>query len=75
MPLSEAPEGRRVTLVNLPADGPLRDRLRAMGIRPGATLEVLRRGSPGGILHLSCGVLEFMLRRDQAAQMAVSCRD
>jgi ferrous iron transport protein A len=43
-----------------------------MGLRPGATLEVLRRGRPGGILHLSCGVLEFMLRRDQAALISVS---
>ncbi len=72
MPLSDAPEGLRVRLESLPDDGPLSNRLLAMGIRPGAVLEVLRRGRPGGILHLSCGMLEFMLRRDQASRMEVS---
>ncbi len=72
MPLSEASEGLRVRLESLPDDGPLSNRLLAMGIRPGAILEVLRRGRPGGILHLSCGMLEFMLRRDQASRMEVS---
>jgi ferrous iron transport protein A len=72
LPLSEAREGLPVRLISLPADGPLSHRLLAMGLRPGATLEVLRRGRPGGILHLSCGVLEFMLRRDQAALISVS---
>jgi ferrous iron transport protein A len=75
MPLSEAREGLKVRLDSLPSDGPLAQRLLAMGIRPGATLEVLRRGRPGGILHLSCGMLEFMLRREQAAQIAVSHKD
>lgn len=42
-----------------------------MGVRPGAEIEVLRRGKPGGILHLSCGFLEFMLRHEHAAQMSV----
>jgi ferrous iron transport protein A len=72
MPLSEVPEGVKVRLESLPSEGPLAQRLLAMGIQPGATLEVLRRGRPGGLLHLSCGVLEFMLRRDQAARIAVT---
>jgi ferrous iron transport protein A len=75
MPLSEARDGVKVRLDSLPSDGPLAQRLLALGIRPGATLEVLRRGRPGGILHLSCGVLEFMLRREQAAQITVSHLD
>ena len=43
-----------------------------MGIQPGAELEVLRRGFPGGILHVACGLLEFMLRQDQAEDMKVA---
>jgi ferrous iron transport protein A len=35
-------------------------------------LDVLRRGRPGGILHLAHGMLEFMLRREHAEQMRVS---
>lgn len=44
----------------------------AMGVKPGVQLEVLRRGRPGGILHLACGALEFMLRREHAEQVVVS---
>jgi len=43
-----------------------------MGIRPGVEIEVLRRGQPGGILHLASGLLEFMLRQEQAAEMEVT---
>jgi ferrous iron transport protein A len=32
---------------------------------------VIRRGHPGGLLHLAHGVLEFMLREEHAAQMEV----
>jgi ferrous iron transport protein A len=31
----------------------------------------LRRGKPGGILHLASGMLEFMIRHEQAAEMDV----
>jgi ferrous iron transport protein A len=43
-----------------------------MGIQPGAEVEVLRRGFPGGLLHVACGMLEFMVRQDQAAEMKVA---
>jgi len=72
MPLSSVRDGGRVWVQSLPPQRVLRERLLAMGIRPGVELEVLRRGKPGGILHLACGVLEFMLRCDHAAQLQVS---
>lgn len=71
MPLSQAREGQRVLLRTLPRHPLVRQRLTAMGIRPGAQLEVIRRGRPGGLLHLAHGVLEFMLRQEHAAQMEV----
>jgi ferrous iron transport protein A len=40
-------------------------------VQPGAEIEVLRRGRPGGILHLACGFLEFMLRHEHAQEMEV----
>jgi ferrous iron transport protein A len=43
-----------------------------MGIRPGVEIEVIRRGKPGGILHLACGFLEFMLRHEHAEQITVA---
>ena len=70
--LSQAPEGSRVRVETLPAHPALKDRLLALGIRPGVRLDVLRRGRPGGLLHLAHGMLEFMLRREHADQMAVS---
>ncbi|MFM9088471.1 MAG: ferrous iron transport protein A [Cyanobium sp.] len=72
MPLSAARNGQRVRLDSLPNHTALQQRLHSMGIRPGSELEVLRRGVPGGILHVACGMLEFMLRQDQAREMQVT---
>ncbi len=69
--LSQAAAGSRVRLETLPSHPALKDRLLALGIRPGVRLDVLRRGRPGGILHLAHGMLEFMLRREHAEQMTV----
>ncbi len=70
--LSDATDGSRVRIESLPQHAALRSRLVAMGIRPGVELEVHRRGQPGGILHLGHGVMEFMLRREHAAQIAIT---
>lgn len=72
MPLSQAPVGSRVRIDHLPQSSGLRERLLALGIRPGVQLEVLRRGRPGGLLHLAHGIQEFMLRQEQAAHIRVS---
>ena len=72
MPLSAARKRQRLRVLSLPSHPALRQRLHSMGIQPGAELEVLRRGYPGGILHVACGLLEFMLRQDQAEEMTVA---
>jgi len=72
MPLSAARKGQRLRILSLPSHPALRQRLHSMGIQPGAEVQVLRRGFPGGILHLACGLLEFMLRQDQAEEMTVA---
>jgi ferrous iron transport protein A len=69
--LHEVPAGRRVRIVSLPSHPHLRERLKALGIRPGVVVQVVRRGRPGGILHLAHGPLEFMLRREHAAEIQV----
>lgn len=71
MPLSNVAQGTLVKLACLPADPVLGQRLRALGVQPGVEIEVLRRGKPGGILHLACGFLEFMLRHEHAREMEV----
>ncbi|MBW4529300.1 MAG: ferrous iron transport protein A [Aphanothece saxicola GSE-SYN-MK-01-06B] len=72
MPLSQVPEGARVWVNCLPLHPELHRRLLAMGVRPGVEIEVLRRGKPGGLLHLSSGLMDFMLRQEQAAEMEVT---
>lgn len=72
MTLKQVPVGARVTITCLPVHPELQRRLQAMGVRPGVEVEVLRRGRPGGILHLATGLLEFMLRDEQAAEMEVT---
>ena len=69
--LHEVPVGQRVRIVTLPSHPHLRERLKALGIRPGVVVDVVRRGRPGGILHLAHGPLEFMLRREHAAEIQV----
>ena len=71
MPLSQVPAGARVLITCLHTHPGLQRRLQAMGVRPGVEVEVLRRGKPGGLLHLASGLLEFMLRQEQAAEMEV----
>jgi ferrous iron transport protein A len=70
--LSQVQEGARVSINCLPMQPELQRRLLSMGVRPGVEIEVLRRGKPGGILHLATGLLEFMLRQEQAAEMEVT---
>jgi len=69
--LNDVPVGQRVRIASLPSDAVLRERLLALGIRPGVVVQVVRRGRPGGILHLAHGPLEIMLRSDQASEIAV----
>ena len=72
MPLSHVPVGSRVRIDHLPEGHGLRQRLLALGIHPGVQLELVRRGRPGGLLHLAHGLQEFMLRQEQAAGITVS---
>ena len=69
--LAQAPLGVVVVLRSLPADPALRERLRAMGVKPGVALQVVRRGFPGGLLQVRVGLLEFMLRRHDALGMEI----
>lgn len=72
MPLSQVPVGSQVRIEQLPEGPGLRERLLALGIYPGVRLELVRRGRPGGLLHLAHGIQEFMLRQHQAAGISVS---
>jgi ferrous iron transport protein A len=72
MPLSQVPVGSQVRIEQLPEGFGLREPLLALGIYAGVRLELVRRGRPGGLLHLAHGNQEFMLRQHQAAGIGVS---
>ncbi len=72
MPLGSVQQGQLVRIHSLPLQPALQRRLQAMGIQTGAPLEVLRRGQPGGILHVASGLVEFMIRHEQASQSEVT---
>ena len=61
--------GATATVRELEADGGLRQRLEALGLRPGQIVQVLRRGWWSGPLHVRVGMTELMLRRRDAARV------
>ena len=64
--------GATATVASLAAERGLRARLEALGLRPGQTVQVLRRGSWSGPLHIRVGMTELMLRRRDAACVALA---
>jgi ferrous iron transport protein A len=64
--------GGTATVVSLAAERGLRARLEALGLRPGQTVQVLRRGGWSGPLHIRVGMTELMLRRRDAACVALA---
>ncbi len=64
--------GRSATVVSLAAEAGLRARLEALGLRPGQSVQVLRRGWWSGPLHIRVGMTELMLRRRDAACVALA---
>ena len=64
--------GRSATVESLAAEDSLRARLEALGLRPGQSVQVLRRGWWSGPLHIRVGMTELMLRRRDAACVALA---
>lgn len=67
--LADLAPGQSATIGSLAADSGLGQRLAALGLRPGQRVELLRRASWGGPLHLRVGMTELMLRRRDAARV------
>lgn len=67
--------GQAARVVALGGESGLRHRLQALGLRPGQRVQVLRRAPWGGPIHLQVGMTELMLRRRDAARVAVAAAD
>jgi len=71
-PLLNLLPGDQATVAAIHADTGLRQRLAALGFRIGRRVEVIRKGSFAGPLHVRLGTTDVILRRKQAAQIEVS---
>jgi ferrous iron transport protein A len=70
-PLNELLPGDDATVAAVGGDAPLRQRLAALGLRPGRPLTLVRRGALKGPLHVRLGTTDVILRRRQAHAILV----
>jgi ferrous iron transport protein A len=70
--LADLAPGATATVSALTADAGLRQRLAALGLRQGQPVQMLRRGWWAGPLHIRVGMTELMLRRRDAARVALA---
>ena len=59
------------TIVAIHTDGPLHQRLLAMGFRTGKLIEVMRHASFSGPVQVRIGTTDILLRRSEAAKITV----
>ncbi|MEI6359015.1 MAG: FeoA family protein [Synechococcus sp. ELA619] len=69
--LSELAAGHSATISSLAVEPGLRHRLQALGLHRGQRVHLLRRGWWAGPMHLRVGMTELMLRRADAARVAI----
>ncbi|MCP9848526.1 FeoA family protein [Cyanobium sp. Morenito 9A2] len=69
--LAELAVGRPGTILSVAAAAGLTQRLSALGLSPGRNVQVLRRAWWSGPLHVRVGMTELMLRRSDAARIAI----
>ncbi len=70
-PLIDLLPGDDATVMAVNGDLPLRQRLAALGLRPGRPLRLIRRGALAGPLHLRLGTTDIILRRHHAHAIVV----
>jgi len=56
-------------IASIQADTDLSHRLMALGLRPGSTLQVLRKASFGGPMHVRVGTTEVIMRLNEAKRI------
>lgn len=66
--LTQFPAGTDLTVSHVAGDGPVANRLREIGMIPGARLRVVRQGSP---MIVQLGNSRFCLRGQEAALVKV----
>ena len=70
--LLEIPLGKCALIQAIDAGMVLRERMAALGLRPGREVRVLRRAWLRGPLQIRAGSTEIIIRRGEAARIRVS---
>lgn len=70
--LDNLPLGLAATVCHLHGSGELVSRLRALGIKPGRQVQVVRRAPLSGPLQVRAGQTDIILRRAEAAGIHVN---
>ena len=61
--------GEHGTITAIETDVELRQRLAALGLRAGATFQVLRKAGLGGPIHVRVGTTEVIMRLNEAKRI------
>lgn len=69
--LSSLKPGETALISNINADNSLFHRLAALGFRTGKKVELVRRASFSGPLHVRIGSTDIILRRTEASRIQV----
>ncbi len=72
MTLQEAKIGRRMRIVRLNGEGPVRRRIMDMGLTKGAEVTVRKVAPLGDPLELTVRGYELSIRKDEAAKIEVA---
>jgi ferrous iron transport protein A len=69
--LSTLVPGETATIVSIHTEGPLHQRLLAMGFRTGKPIELIRRARFSGPLQVRIGTTDILLRKNEAEKIMV----
>lgn len=69
--LSTLVPGESATIVAIHTEGPLHQRLLAMGFRAGKLIELIRRARFSGPLQVRIGTTDILLRQNEAEKILV----
>lgn len=61
--------GEQGRITDIQADAELRQRLAALGLREGCIVQILRKASFGGPIHVRVGTTEVIMRRIEAKRI------
>lgn len=70
-PLNQLLPGQAATIGAIDADGQIRERMAALGLRHGRRISVIRRARMNGPIQIRIGTTDLIIRRSDAARIRV----